>query len=48
VGDDPYLQSDAVFGVKASLVAPYERVADSVTPWRSTFDFVLMPLAPNA
>ncbi|MEM5314470.1 intradiol ring-cleavage dioxygenase [Paraburkholderia sp. JHI869] len=48
VGDDPYLQSDAVFGVKASLVAPYERVADSATPWRSTFDFVLMPLAPHA
>ena len=41
VGDDPYLASDAVFGVKASLIAPFERAADGPTEWRSPFDFVL-------
>ncbi|CDZ30221.1 Hydroxyquinol 1,2-dioxygenase [Neorhizobium galegae bv. officinalis] len=43
VGDDPYLESDAVFGVKDSLIAPFERI-DEVTIWRSGFDFVLTPL----
>jgi protocatechuate 3,4-dioxygenase beta subunit len=40
VGDDPYLVSDAVFGVKETLVAPFERV-DEDTLWRSRFDFTL-------
>ncbi|MBY5673096.1 6-chlorohydroxyquinol-1,2-dioxygenase [Rhizobium leguminosarum] len=40
VGDDPYLESDTVFGVKNSLVAPFERV-DRPTIWRSDFDFVM-------
>lgn len=43
VGDDPYLASDTVFGVKGSLVAPFERASDGTTLWRSNFDFVLVP-----
>lgn len=43
VGDDPYLGSDTVFGVKETLVAPFERVDDGTTVWRSAFDFVLTP-----
>lgn len=43
VGDDPYLASDTVFGVKETLVAPFERV-DGETVWRSPFDFVLTPV----
>lgn len=43
VGDDFYLSSDAVFGVKSSLIAPYSREgADGI--WHSPFDFVLVPL----
>ncbi len=45
VGDDAYLTSDAVFGVKASLIAPFERVNGGATLWRSPFDFVLAPTA---
>jgi hydroxyquinol 1,2-dioxygenase len=45
VGDDAYLGSDAVFGVKASLIAPFERVSGGATLWRSPFDFVLTPVA---
>lgn len=44
VGDDPWIESDAVFGVKATLVAPFEHVCDGQTEWRSPFDFVLTPL----
>jgi catechol 1,2-dioxygenase len=43
VDGDKYLTSDAVFGVKASLVTPCERVAGGPTLWRSPFDFVLAP-----
>lgn len=43
VGDDPYLASDAVFGVKETLVAPFERIDDGETVWRSSFDFLLTP-----
>lgn len=43
VGDDPYLASDAVFGVKETLMAPFERVDDGETVWRSRFDFLLTP-----
>ena len=42
VGGDTYLDSDAVFGVKETLIAPFER-QEGDTPWRSPFDFVLMP-----
>jgi protocatechuate 3,4-dioxygenase beta subunit len=41
VADDPYLASDTVFGVKETLVAPFEHVNDGKTVWRSPFDFVL-------
>ncbi|AEQ50385.1 intradiol ring-cleavage dioxygenase [Pelagibacterium halotolerans] len=42
VGGDPYLESDTVFGVKKSLVAPFVRTPDSDIAWQSTFDFVLV------
>jgi hydroxyquinol 1,2-dioxygenase len=41
VGGDTYLQSDAVFGVKQSLIAAFEPVTEGETKWRSTFDFVM-------
>ncbi|ATN35944.1 6-chlorohydroxyquinol-1,2-dioxygenase [Rhizobium sp. ACO-34A] len=43
VGDDSYLRSDTVFGVKKTLVAPFERLNGAKTLWRSPFDFVLAP-----
>jgi hydroxyquinol 1,2-dioxygenase len=47
VGGDTYLTSDAVFGVKKTLVAPFSRVDGGETLWRSDFDFVLVPSAKN-
>ena len=47
VGGDSYLTSDAVFGVKATLVAPFSRIDGGDTLWRSDFDFVLVPSAQN-
>ena len=44
VGDDPYIGSDTVFGVKQTLVAPFEHVKEGHTIWRSPFDFVLTPV----
>ncbi|MFW7354930.1 MAG: intradiol ring-cleavage dioxygenase [Brucella sp.] len=44
VGEDAYLGSDAVFGVKSSLIAPFERVDDGRTIWQSRFDFILTRL----
>ncbi|OYU37747.1 MAG: 6-chlorohydroxyquinol-1,2-dioxygenase [Pseudorhodobacter sp. PARRP1] len=43
VGGDEYLTSDAVFGVKASLIAPYQRLQGQATQWHAPFDFVLAP-----
>lgn len=43
VGGDAYLASDAVFGVKQSLIAPFDQVEGGETLWRSPFDFVLTP-----
>ncbi|MEQ6917426.1 dioxygenase [Halomonas aquatica] len=43
VGDDGYINDDAVFGVKETLVAPFEHVNDGDTIWRSPFDFVMVP-----
>lgn len=43
VDDDPYLTSDAVFGVKESLIAQFEPVENGETEFRSRFDFVLNP-----
>jgi catechol 1,2-dioxygenase len=47
VGGDTYLTSDAVFGVKKTLVAPFVRVEKGETLWRSDFDFVLVPSAQD-
>lgn len=44
VGDDPYLSDDAVFGVKQTLVAPFEHVRGD-TEWHSPFDFVMVAKA---
>lgn len=41
VGGDSYLGSDAVFGVKATLIADFEPVQSPTEAWRTTFDFVL-------
>jgi catechol 1,2-dioxygenase len=41
VEGDQWLTSDAVFGVKASLIASMERGDD--TTWRSSFDFIMTP-----
>jgi catechol 1,2-dioxygenase len=43
VAGDPWLESDAVFGVKDSLVVPFTRIEGGDTLWRSEFDFVLNP-----
>jgi len=40
-GDDKWLSSDAVFGVKESLIAPFEPVSGE-TQWRALFDFVMV------
>lgn len=42
-GDDFYLESDAVFGVKTTLIAPFERIENGDILWRSTFNFQLAP-----
>ena len=42
VGGDEYLESDTVFGVKKSLIAPFERIAHGPTMWRSPFDFIMV------
>ena len=43
VGEDPYIDSDAVFGVKESLMAPFQPLADGDTAWLCPFDIVLAP-----
>jgi catechol 1,2-dioxygenase len=48
VGDDRYIESDGVFGVKKTLVAPFERLKEAPTVWRSPFDFVMTPERPDA
>lgn len=42
VGGDPYLESDTVFGVKETLVAPFEHIRGE-TEWHAPFDFVMIP-----
>lgn len=42
VGEDKYITSDAVFGVKHSLVAPFEKLDGGEAQWRSEYDFVLV------
>jgi catechol 1,2-dioxygenase len=45
VGDDPYIDSDAVFGVKESLMAPFQKSGGGDTIWECPFDIVLAPKA---
>lgn len=42
VGDDAYIDNDAVFGVKSSLVAPFAPADQDGLDWVSTFDFTLV------
>lgn len=42
VREDPYMTSDTVFGVKESLVAPFECIETGPTKWKSKFDLVLV------
>lgn len=42
VDDDQWLRSDAVFGVKSSLIAHFEKIPDGETEWHSPFDFILV------
>ncbi|GLR85895.1 intradiol ring-cleavage dioxygenase [Bradyrhizobium iriomotense] len=44
VAGDPYLESDAVFGVKESLVVAFEAIEGADTKWKANFDFVLKAL----
>lgn len=57
VEGDPYLDSDAVFGVKESLIRPFERVSDPAEAarygmagpfWKVTHDFSLKAAAAPA
>jgi catechol 1,2-dioxygenase len=48
VADDPYLASDAVFGVKAPLIAAFERNETGETEWRCAFDFALVRQSNHA
>lgn len=41
VSDDPYIEDDAVFGVKETLVIDFDRI-DGDTEWRVNFDFVMV------
>lgn len=41
VGDDQYISSDAVFGVKDTLVAPFEKATNGPAVWHSPFNFKL-------
>ncbi len=43
VGEDPYIDSDAVFGVKDSLKAPFQPAGGGETAWLCPFDIVLAP-----
>ena len=43
VAGDSYLASDAVFGVKESLIVAFERAEKSTEAWRADFDFKLCP-----
>lgn len=42
-GGDPYIASDAVFGVKESLIAPFTPTPGGETLWTCDFDIVLAP-----
>jgi catechol 1,2-dioxygenase len=42
VAGDEYIGSDAVFGVKNSLVVEFAPTAQSDSAWKATFDFILV------
>lgn len=42
VGEDRWIDDDAVFGVKTSLIAPFEPTTEDGALWRSRFDFVMV------
>ncbi|MCE8035441.1 6-chlorohydroxyquinol-1,2-dioxygenase [Billgrantia tianxiuensis] len=42
VAGDAYLASDAVFGVKDSLIVDYREVLDTHVKWKANFDFVMV------
>jgi catechol 1,2-dioxygenase len=44
VAGDDYLVSDAVFGVKSSLIVEYEKVDTDQETWRASHDFILAPM----
>lgn len=44
VGGDPWLTSDAVFGVKSSLIARMSEGKAGDTQWISEFDFIMVPI----
>lgn len=46
VAGDAYLASDAVFGVKETLIVDFKPVESPSERWRARFDFVLAPAAP--
>lgn len=41
VKGDAYLQSNAVFGVKKTLIAEYTATPNAETVWQSTFDLIM-------
>lgn len=43
VAGDDYLTSDAVFGVKKSLIVDFRSVDSPTEAWRADFDFVMRP-----
>lgn len=43
-GTDPYIHSDAVFGVKESLIAPFQKAEGGDTAWHCPFDIVMAPV----
>lgn len=45
VAGDAYLTSDAVFGVKPSLIVDFQPVDSPTEAWRADFDFVMRPAA---
>ncbi len=42
VAGDAYLTSDAVFGVKDSLIIDYREVLDTHVKWKANFDFIMV------
>ena len=48
VKGDPYLTSDAVFGVKQSLIVDFRPVTSTTEKWQAEFDFVMRPASDPA